>query len=152
MLPGLFSFLDEAGLHGNANLVTAIHLVEGWISVLHVLIIMGGLLADNSFTCTVILKIKSWLMLFINYMIKKSQPLPCFVMRKHKKMFVLFTLSLNWDGKWSWNYSSWKKTICLFCIDNTMVADVLVMQEARTSAAMVLTFLSGIFWFQHQKL
>ena len=63
--------------------------------------------------------------------------------RKHKNRIAFSTIiSLDWDGTGSWNPSSLKTRTCSPCIVNTMVADVLVTQEAKASAAMVLTYLA----------
>ena len=42
----------------------------------------------------------------------------------------------------SWNLSSCKTAVCLPCIVNAVIADVLAIQGARTSATTVFTYLS----------
>ena len=44
---------------------------------------------------------------------------------------------IHWDGTGSWNPSVWKIKTCLYYIVNNLVADVLAMQGARASAAMI---------------
>ena len=58
---------------------------------------------------------------------------------KHNNIFALFIISLHWDGTGSLKLSL-QKTVTYFpYVFNTMAADVLATQGARTSAAMILT-------------
>ena len=56
-----------------------------------------------------------------------------------KTCLQFFHISRYWDGKCSWNLSSWKRMINLLYIINIIAADDLATQGARASAAMVLT-------------
>ena len=77
---------------------------------------------------------------------KANQPFsPChskFIWRKlaKKTTFVISLISQPWDGAGNWNPSPWKTRTCLSCTVNTMVVYALMMQGARTSTAMILTY------------
>ena len=58
-----------------------------------------------------------------------------------KYMFVFLSFCNPLHGKGSWNPSSWKTQICLFCLLSNMVADILALHEVMTSAVRVLTIL-----------
>ena len=70
------------------------------------------------------------------------------------RFYYIYTFSLchfqHWDGTGSWNPSSSKVRTYSSCTVNTIVADDLVTQRARASAAMVLTCHRRIFQIQHQ--
>ena len=57
----------------------------------------------------------------------------------HKNILAFSQISQQCEGAGNSNPSQQKTRICLSCIRNTMVADDLVTQGARSSAAKVLT-------------
>ena len=65
-----------------------------------------------------------------------------FILKNTKYIFTFFMISQHWYGTDSWNLSSWKTRTCFYCKVNTMAADGLAMQGARSSSAMVLTWIS----------
>ena len=67
-----------------------------------------------------------------------------FIFNKHENLFAFSFNSLNLNDTGSWNPSSWKTRTHLSCIVSAMVADGLVMHEARASAAVVSTSISWI--------
>ena len=50
----------------------------------------------------------------------------------------MYIILPHWNGTNNWNTSSHKMKTFASCVNNTMVADGLVMQEARASAAMTI--------------
>ena len=59
-----------------------------------------------------------------------------------RNMFASSIISHQWDGAGCWNPSTWKTMTSLSYMFNTMAADDLATQGARSSAAMILTHFS----------
>ena len=70
--------------------------------------------------------------------------------RDGKNIFAFSDISGYWKAADTWNFSLSKERTHLSYAINAMVADDLQMQEARPSAAIVLTLFSRSILAQHQ--